>query len=477
MTFSTRAYARITLELTGPCCISTGDDSFDSDLPFVTDANGLPMLPGTSIAGMLRAACLEHLRDFDDREWFGYQERDRGAASRVWVSNAHIHDEKNKPVDGQHRSDFGSFLETLAIGEVRDHVRIDHLGVADTENRGKFDQQVLLAGTRFTFDLELVGHDGDEEELSTMLEALVDVLGLPTVRLGGRVHSGLGGFIVQYIEGRLFNLSVASDYDAYCALPVSLATPANLDRLPTPGRSMHGSVGTYTIEITPETFFYIGAGEALEDGPRAPQIATVRGRRVIWSHGFNTISDPIPYIPATSIKGAISHRFCFHYNRLTGAFADASPLTGVVGESNAGVRELFGYCNDEDHNGDSGARASGRVIFEDIWLDSYARKEHTRKLMHTSLDHFTQGVRGNMLFAEEVLAPGDALSLTIHIERPEELSEATRRALDLSIRDLCTGRLALGGGYGRGHGHFRGSYQSEGIELAPAGAQHEGAAE
>jgi hypothetical protein len=83
------AVARITIEALTPFIVSAGAGDDVRDSFCVVDANGLPTIPGSSIAGVLRHAMAgpdgpQH--DARCQSLFGYQERNEGSASRLEVS-------------------------------------------------------------------------------------------------------------------------------------------------------------------------------------------------------------------------------------------------------------------------------------------------------------------------------------------------------------------------------------------------------
>ena len=52
-----RSLARVVLEAKTPLCISSGEKDLVSDSMCIKDANGLPYIPGTTLAGVLRSHC------------------------------------------------------------------------------------------------------------------------------------------------------------------------------------------------------------------------------------------------------------------------------------------------------------------------------------------------------------------------------------------------------------------------------------
>jgi len=189
--------ARVTIEFTTPCLVSSGDGDGLYDAVFVADANGLPALPGETLAGVLRHALADGKNPDEDplcRLVFGYQQRDQGEASALRVSWAQVHGADDRPVP--FRGDAAKLaadpvLALLRRGVARDHVRIGPHGAVD--GRGKFDEQLVPAGARFTSELVFDrAAETDAAPLPT-LEALMAVLARPELRLGRSGRRGLGG--------------------------------------------------------------------------------------------------------------------------------------------------------------------------------------------------------------------------------------------------------------------------------------------
>ncbi len=168
-THAFRHVARVVIEFTTPFHVGTGEGGYGADALVVTAANGLPAIPGSSLAGSLRAAYLERVRgtllaagqaaniaadeaENQANDLFGHQTKDQGCGSRLSFTWAAIHDRNDQPVEGlKARSCLESdpvLNEALGL-RLRDHVRLSHRGAA--AHRGKFDDSPAAAGHRFTF--------------------------------------------------------------------------------------------------------------------------------------------------------------------------------------------------------------------------------------------------------------------------------------------------------------------------------------
>ena len=150
--YNYRFVAQIVLEATTPLRTASGKSDFFIDAPVLKDWNGLPMILGTSIAGVLRKA-------FEEEEANDIFGKERG--SRLLVSNAHLLDENQTihySLGLQKETDFLKKYQNLPV---REHTAIDDKGVA--KDKSKFDEEVVYAGSRFKFELEFLG-DKEEDE-------------------------------------------------------------------------------------------------------------------------------------------------------------------------------------------------------------------------------------------------------------------------------------------------------------------------
>ncbi len=452
---------RVTIELQTPFAVGCGEAADGIDHVFVTDANGLPTIPGTTIAGVLRHA----LAGGDDprttprcRDLFGYQDRDEGSSSRVEISFAQVHDAHDRPVPMRMNEPFDDpVLRALAAGVRRDHVRIDERGVPD--RRGKFDDLWVPAGARFTFELRI--DEGSEEERDT----LVALLGSGVLRIGRASRGGFGGFRVVAACGRGFDLRKAQDRDVYRRLPRALSQPVPvglLRALPVEqaSGSLPGGYQVIELDLEPEDLWIFGGGEPtleahlLQGGsdsePKAADQLPVTEARIVWCEEARPpgrVEEHAVVVPGSAVKGALRHRVAFHARRLRAAFADRGDDKPL--EEEPEVVALFGSIKGP-HGGQAGC-----VVIDDLFLSS-DELEHLW-LDHVSIDRFTGGARDQRLFSEVVLA-GARWRLRVRIDttRLRDPTGFTLEALRCALDDLAQGRLALGAGASRGHGYFRG---------------------
>ena len=471
--------ARVTIELDSPLHIGSGrgDDWFDS--LFVTDANGLPTIPGTSLAGVLRS----QLSDEDARELFGFQEGPKGMASPVVVSWAQIHSSDDRPVPFRMESSSidDEFLRASIEPIVRDHVRISHLGASDAEGHGLFDECLIAAGHRFTFEIKVVGRGAE------VLDRLLASLASAGTRLGGRTRRGCGAFTVRRVLRRQLDLSKPSDRDAWRKLPVGLEKPVpggvledvTAERTGSPGRD---TAVTAILEMKPSGFWMMGGGNVdnlppdlvFDEKEKEPDIVPYAEPRVTWEDGRGRYEPdaPVFVVPASAMKGVVRHRTAYHLNCIRGAFADGDAVSPETADAHGhpDVQELFGRVE----SGEGGL--AGVVYFEDTVLPTVPKH---KPLDHVSLDRFTSGPMDGMLFREAPLwQSGEKWRVRVAVDTKRAIPPDARQAMALALEDLAQGRLQLGAGSGRGHGWMdpggRVSWSDDGEWVSGANKADEG---
>jgi CRISPR/Cas system CMR subunit Cmr4 (Cas7 group RAMP superfamily) len=168
--------AHILIEAQTP--LKVGSNASDSlqDSPVQKDWNKLPMILGTSIAGVLR-------KDFDKNlvdDIFGKED-----GSKIIFSNALLVNDNHKVQEDLllQKSDFLKIFDNLPI---REHTAITDKGVA--KETSKFDEEIVYKGARFKFSIELI-----EDDKSTF-DKILNLLSSNSYRLGGGSTKGFGIF-------------------------------------------------------------------------------------------------------------------------------------------------------------------------------------------------------------------------------------------------------------------------------------------
>ena len=411
-----RQVAHIGIEADTPLKVGSANSDFLQDSPIQKDWNGLPMILGTSVAGVLR-------KDFEgnDDEIFGKEN-----GSKVVFSNALLLDENEKVNEGL-LLEKSSFLEVFDNLPIREHTAISDKGAIEPKKNAKYDEEVVYKGSRFKFSIEML----DNEEA---FNKLIELLQSPSFRLGGGSTKGFGKFKVLSIETTtLETTEQLAEYSS--SLNAKLLNSRRVD-LSTSNSTTHTQ---YRLTIKPDDFFMFGSGFGDED---ADQTAVVEK---IVDYEKKGLSNNHILIPASSLKGALAHRTTYHYNLNNELYIGNREAREVI-------TELFGEAKNSKKEVDG---SKGKVLFSDVYkLD---RGEH-KIFDHVAIDRFTGGGIDGALFQEKTVAQSDEWTIEILLENG--VDEPFVKAFEQSLDDVCSGMLPLGGATTKGHGVFTGTWES-----------------
>ena len=457
--------ARIVLEAVSPLSVASGRASLRFDTAVVRDANDLPTIPGSSLAGVLRHLYTEAHGEAAARALFGYAhqqgENEReDAPSRLSVSWGAVLDSEGRAVEGlllgkeAQRLDKDPLLALLRreAPVARRRVRINHRGAADAEARGLFDRVGVPRGTRFAFELLL--QSDDPAALDEEWARLRALFAHPALRLGGATRAGMGEVRCVRWHEAAFHFTGdegKEHWRRFRKLGRRLDEVEGMQPQDLHAATRAAGWKRIVLKLAPEAGFRVGGlggGPLGNYGDDAPDATPHHEPVVVWKNGRAEVRWKQPVVPASALKGVIAHRVAFHANRLAGRWGQDAP----VGEDCPEVAALFGKAA-----GAPDAHA-GRLFFTDIWLGEDI-KPHL--ITHASVDRFTGGVREGLLFREEVLWGGKLVGhIWLHeAALADEVGERARKALALALDDLVQGRLAIGADAAAGHGFVRGQWE------------------
>lgn len=440
--YTHRYIARFIIEAETPMAIGSGEKSIETDAMVVRDVNGLPYLPGTTIAGVIRS--MLHIGDKNDL--WGYQSAQSGHGSEIAFTEGRILNSRGIVIDGmQHGAFEDPLLKYYDILPIRQHVCITEHGVAAAH--GKFDEQVVFAGTRFCFEMEVASDGTNWNEVEEIISATRKC----TFRIGSGSRSGFGK--IKVISVSVVDINLKGQADLYMAKPSNLKESAgwrgwNMATIKDKENNTLNDAQyvIYRLTLRPRDFIFFGSGLQDEDGNA--DMTTVKAKRVIWTNGVGEMTENLMLIPATSLKGALRHRIAYRYNQRKGIFADQITSLPDTAENEA-VRILFGQALRKQQR--------GNVLFSDI-IESPVQ---SHLFNHVSIDRFTGGTINGALFTEQVdYVTGRTFSTDIQVRKDVLADDDVKFAFETAIDDLCKGLLPLGGGNSRGHGLFCGNYQT-----------------
>ena len=485
------------------------------------DANGLPTIPGPGLQGALRRLAEEVHGEKFAKRLFGHEDEahDKGAAGRVVWGWACAHDSRNRAVCGLLLGGLDTtrddVLQLLNEPEPvwRDHVALS--GRHSVDERRKFARAAAPIGTRFSAELSGWGNESFHDDLLR----LVALFRHPRLRVGGGSGRGYGRMALRAAS---YATAPLDDADALrCLRRQPPSEPLKIDLRDQLEAPPHADT-VLTLSLKCEGPLRIGAsrpdggasgpharpltlrapiGRRVEDGAAVEGaldaerfdsenvLCLLREPHIVWGEDGRGRAvrvcgeaDSIPPeqmrfpVPGSAIRGPLAHRTLFHANAAAGRCIDADRWKDATDDEKRTAREehetrapalrdFFGAAKEAaDPGGEDDKGRASRVLFD----DAEARgAKHVVGIDHVSIDRFTGGAREltGVLFREEALL-GGRIEARIVIRPlscetdgvggwPRETAEAFMRA----ARDLCEGRLALGG---RSHGTCRGTVRFAG---------------
>lgn len=439
--YSHRFLARFVIEAKTPLAVGSGEKDIITDALVATDVNGLPYIPGTAIAGVVRSMLKQEGADTDS--FFGFQAGKVGKGSQIIFSEAKILNSKGEVMDGMNLKAFDDvLLKHYKELPIRQHVRINEKGV--TDKAGKFDEQVVFSGTRFCFELEMVA----KEDAIANFDKILQQIQNRAFRIGSGTRCGFGEIKVIQYQRRDLNLKNPDHLNLY------LAKSSKLSKLWDGWEDKDSQIHDpkdwteYKLILQPEDFFLFGSGFGDDEADMTP----VKASKVDWSSGMGELVEKLVLIPATSVKGALAHRVAFYWNKINEFYAGDPRAT--VGNENPAVQALFGYENQNDK-----VQKRGNLIFSDV----IASPLDDKVVNHVAIDRFTGGAIDGALFSEKTTwGEGKEFVLTIMANNDALKGEHIQEALEDAMIDICKGLLPLGGGVNRGNGVFKGSLIKDG---------------
>ncbi len=421
--------AHITFEAKTALKIGSKNADFLQDSPIQKDWNGLPMILGTSLTGVLR-------KEFEDeiaKNIFGTGD----LGSKTIISNALILNEKKEVTESllldSKKSDF---LQKFIVLPIREHNAMNDKGV--TIKNAKFDEEVIYKGTRFKFSIEMLNENVNDKN---NFFQLLDLLSKDSFRIGAGSSKGFGQ--IKVIEITYDEFDVNSD--EYVNLSNSLNINTKLSETHKIKEFDDEKYIKYKLILTPDDFFMFGSGFGDDEADMTPVFEDI-----VDYEKQDLIKEKV-LIPASSVKGAISHRTTYHYNLINKNFIKEN------GENKAEVVEtIFGSKKDKEKDS-----FKGNILISDVYLDETSSKVFE----HVSIDRFTGGAIDSALFQEKTISSKETFTLEILINKEKVKDEVALESFEKALKDITTGMLSLGGATTKGHGIFSGKVLKNGVEI------------
>jgi CRISPR/Cas system CSM-associated protein Csm3 (group 7 of RAMP superfamily) len=397
-----------------------------SDMAVLRDPKeGVPLLPGTSIAGALRSYLANYLggygsvkhplEDSKVSTLFGTPRADESGPQSPLI----VFDSLGKLPDG------------LSI-EIRDGVSIapEH-GTAETGK--KFDMEVLPAGTIFPLRFELIVEGLDKEpDLLSLLVAALSGLTKGEISLGARRSRGLGAVCIHKWKALRHDLTSQEGWLDWLLSDAQHPIPDDTPSLP--------SVREACIKAYPGPLTFVNFED---ERNRIVAVVTLsfRGGLLVRSpaataeapDAVHLCSGGQSVLPGTSLAGVLRNR----------ATRIARLVRNNHEDGEEWVKNMFGPRLEGRSDPDFRPAASRLRVSESI-LNDGTRLRPTR----IRIDRFTQGVARGALFEEEPHYDGKVM-IRMVLRDPQK---GETGLFLLILKDLLSGDINVGGAGSVGRG-------------------------
>jgi CRISPR/Cas system CSM-associated protein Csm3 (group 7 of RAMP superfamily) len=418
-----------------------------ADLVVARDGPGRLMIPGTSLAGALRA-------------WLGSVTGPAGEPLYDRAALAAVFG------DLEHRSQRGTVCRIMvddAVADqdtsvvIRDGVGIDRI-TGSAAAGILYQQEVIPPGTRFAVRITaaLSPVDTDTERAGRALDLLVAALAAGRVKIGAARTRGLGQVRLTGITRTRVDLADRAQVLRWlCGRP---APAPGADPVPLPGDGRLGIEVSWSA-VTPVMVRASTVNEAEPARDRAVDTVPLR------SGGTGPDGSAALLLPGSSVKGVLRS----HAERIVRTVMAAGLPDDWLGQVNdpglGPVTALFGTAGDhrardDTAAADGGAARRGRRGALSVH-DCLGTAAAERVVTHVAVDRWTGGAAENLLFSvqEPTAADWQPMRMTLDAGRagsPGDQDGGQALALLLLVlRDLSDGWLALGFGGTRGRGSVR----------------------
>ena len=434
-------YLKITFQLDSPLCIGSGrNDITDQDI--LRDARGIPYIPGSAVAGVLREACQGIMDDKAWKYYFGYSSTNTGNKVKsdndiiesqiIFYDATLVGDNKDKDGNPKYRI---SQRDGVALNEYK-----------SAKKQAKFDREILEGDCEFQTFIEISEEQSDVNEKVKADEVLTNIAKIwkeTDIRFGAKTTRGYGKICNVEIIGKNFDFTSKDEISSWLDFNIfeenswenailyedmlntlmkdNIWTLKDNNRLSLKLRLEGGlSIRRYSTECSDE-----------ESSPDQEQLTTLKFDK----NG----SEEVAVIPGTTWAGAIGHRM--------EELIDCSKVKKVErGKDDIQTYNYFGTVN-------SKVKEKSLIYFNESKLTGGQFK----KMSRNAIDRFLGSTAEGALFTEKIYIGGET-TLDISFGDPYDTavvySDDFINALAATLTDLHEGYLAVGGATSVGRGIF-----------------------
>jgi CRISPR/Cas system CSM-associated protein Csm3 (group 7 of RAMP superfamily) len=449
-----------------PISVGGVGGNVDADLALAVNGQGQFYIPGTSLAGPLRAWLCARVEKQAVASLWGYQEKDEGHASFVLVEDGLVCGKDGKPLD-------------IASSEIRDGVGIDRYSGAASD-KAKYNRQILPRGSRIDFKMTVEFEWQDDkdkgkaesenkariEKTKSLINALRQALQHGEIRFGASKTRGLGR--VKLEAGECYEQKLLKR-DGLLALLRGEKTPVDW-KIEEANRASFSKQSRLIFDIYWKPIGPLMV-KAEADGIAVDMLPLV-----------SAVDDQLALVlPGSSIKGAFRNQAERIVRTVRPSVPEQFPTKFHDQIEVELIQDLFGAAGKAKKDDDQALWLPGlgalavddcyaeHQIERDEWsaIESATDEKTLREALdgtslktaqqafHVAIDRWLGGAADNMLYT--VLEPHgitwEPIRLKLDLARlPQDKQYAAIACTLLVLRDFVAGRIPLGFGTNRGMG-------------------------
>jgi CRISPR/Cas system CSM-associated protein Csm3 (group 7 of RAMP superfamily) len=390
-------YFKIIFELLTPLSIGSGN-SKNTDNDVIYDSRGVPYIPATSIAGIMKN-CLTN--DAHKEKIFGCNKNNDSISS----SPIKIYD---------------AVQTKESSVSIRNCVKLTK---KVAEKGLKFDFEAVETGAEFTGYVELEKKSCVyEEDIIKIFSLINDGL----LRFGSKSTRGYGKMRLKSIKRMFFDFS--DGYDKWLDFDMfNEKCWENAENITLPKSAVEDTVILLKLKQNGAVSIRNYFTDVAKENETAP------------NYKYLALRDGKPVIPGTSWCGAFRQRFA--------EFSDKERTERLFGYVEENDKKYSSTLNPLQENNDKGKCSKSRIVFSESIIESYTSKQITRN----SIDRFSAATKAGALYTELTCYNG---TTELEILLSNMADKIDRNILSAVISDLDNGYLAIGGLTSIGRGLF-----------------------
>lgn len=398
--------------------------------PVIRGINGLPVIPATSLKGVLRSLMPEKT----SKTVFGSisdhsNQSDKGSIGRLWLNQCFM------PAANNHELDRLSLTAPNQGCYQKTNVAL-HPDRASANDNQLFHREFVASGAKFTFSALWFGDLEDSMFIQVIAQLSQGIF------LGSNTAKGSGNIALDMADLSIIQCRISNDgtrVETVLGEKEISGFIKNVQKISLPDTAKYKS---YKLTLSCDGPFISMLGQIEEDGTKIVAPLEQDGKPVLWvdslKGALRARAGWLAELGRANSKSDRDDKLPMDDPRLEKVLDGRNKLTTKEDlQKLSTVEHLFGVC---------GLRAS--LTIHDLIC---TKPGSTQKLTSVSIDRITGGGRDKFLFTERVFWGPE---FTVVLSVPNNLPDEQHKSVAELLKDIMANGLTLGHGASKGFGWF-----------------------